>query len=121
MKYLQNIFKGRISRSNLVLGLLSSTVLLLAYIFLLVHRDSILGQTYILVGILALIFNLSLFVRRWHDLGQSEWMVLLNFIPFMGWLVLLYLVFKGGQDKENKYGKVPNKKIKYPHDILGLN
>jgi uncharacterized membrane protein YhaH (DUF805 family)/type II secretory pathway pseudopilin PulG len=35
-------------------------------------------------------------IRRWHDLGQSGWMVLLNLVPCVGALVILYLLFAPG-------------------------
>ncbi len=35
-------------------------------------------------------------IRRWHDLGRSGWMVLLNFVPCVGVLVVLYLLFAPG-------------------------
>jgi uncharacterized membrane protein YhaH (DUF805 family) len=40
-------------------------------------------------------------IRRWHDLGQSGWMVLLNLVPCVGALVILYLLFAPGLPEGN--------------------
>jgi uncharacterized membrane protein YhaH (DUF805 family) len=71
--------------------------------------------------IAVMIFNISLFVRRWHDLGNSGWMVLLNFVPVINIFIVLYIIFKTGQSMENQYGKIPQSKINYPQEILGLS
>ena len=48
----------------------------------------------ILVGIYTGIVN---YIRRWHDLGKSGWWTLLMLIPFVGFLVFLYLLFAPGE------------------------
>lgn len=40
-------------------------------------------------------------IRRWHDLGHSGWMVLLNLIPCVGMLAILYLLFAPGKPDAN--------------------
>ena len=40
-------------------------------------------------------------IRRWHDLGHSGWMVLLNLVPCVGAFVILYLLFAPGQPEGN--------------------
>lgn len=47
-------------------------------------------------------------IRRWHDLGQTGWLTLLGFIPFLGLLVLAYLCWKKGATTPNAYGEVPD-------------
>ncbi|OGG48958.1 hypothetical protein A3G63_01755 [Candidatus Kaiserbacteria bacterium RIFCSPLOWO2_12_FULL_52_8] len=54
-----------------------------------------------------LVTILSLAVRRWHDIGYSGWMVLLQFIPFVNVITALILLFKKGEPIENKYGTLP--------------
>lgn len=62
-------------------------------------------------GILALVvwvIGISLSVRRFHDLNQSGWLVLINIIPLVGWLItLIMLGFMPGDQGENKYGPPP--------------
>ena len=40
-------------------------------------------------------------IRRWHDLGHSGWMVLLNLVPCVGAFAILYLLFAPGQPEGN--------------------
>jgi uncharacterized membrane protein YhaH (DUF805 family)/type II secretory pathway pseudopilin PulG len=40
-------------------------------------------------------------IRRWHDLGHSGWMVLLNLVPCVGAFVILYLLFAPGLPEGN--------------------
>lgn len=50
---------------------------------------------------------LATYVKRWHDLNMSGWMVLTLFIPFINFLILLYLGLAPGKTETNKYGEVP--------------
>jgi len=45
--------------------------------------------------------------RRLHDIGKSGWFQLLWFIPFIGWLVLLYW-FVQPSGEANTYGAAPD-------------
>lgn len=46
-------------------------------------------------------------VRRLHDTGKSGWMVLIYFIPLIGWIWLLVLLVTEGDRGENQYGPDP--------------
>lgn len=65
----------------------------------------------IVFGILALIvwiIGISLSVRRFHDLGYTGWLVLINVIPLVGWLITLVMLgFMPGDQGANKYGPPP--------------
>lgn len=62
-------------------------------------------------GILAIIIwliSMSLSVRRWHDLNKSGWWLLVNLIPFIGWLyTFIMLGFMPGDQESNNYGPPP--------------
>ena len=65
-------------------------------------------------GLLTLLFaaailvpNLSVSVRRLHDVGKSGWLLLLWLIPLLGWLYLLYLYLQPGIVGPNAYGADP--------------
>ena len=45
--------------------------------------------------------------RRLHDIGKSGWFQLLWFVPFIGWLVLLYW-FVQPSGEANTYGAAPD-------------
>ena len=37
-------------------------------------------------------------VRRLHDIDKSGWFLLLNFIPVIGWIILLYWAVQEGRE-----------------------
>lgn len=43
-------------------------------------------------------------IKRLHDFDQSGWLILLNLIPFVGFILLLVLLFKGSSPGLNQYG-----------------
>lgn len=45
--------------------------------------------------------------KRLHDFDQSGWLQLLSLIPAVNFGLGLYLLFKKGDEYENKYGKDP--------------
>jgi uncharacterized membrane protein YhaH (DUF805 family) len=45
--------------------------------------------------------------RRMHDIGPSGWWVLVSFIPFIGWLIFLWLAARDGDAGPNAYGPDP--------------
>ena len=51
--------------------------------------------------------SLAVQVRRFHDQGRSGWFVLLNFIPFIGTLIVLVFMCLDGTDGPNEYGPDP--------------
>ncbi len=44
---------------------------------------------YVLYALALLLPNLAISIRRLHDIGRSGWWYLLNFVPFIGWIILL--------------------------------
>ena len=142
MKFITNLFKGRINRRNFLIGLIFYT-----FVFLIVLAiDSIISNSGIscndindhsiscsssilihhafkpnlVYGLISIIFFLSLASRRLHDLGRSLWFCLLFLVPSVNLLLYLYLCFKEGQQETNKYGNKPSKNIKFPGDIFNL-
>jgi uncharacterized membrane protein YhaH (DUF805 family) len=84
--------------------------------FLLGLLDAILG-TYSKraeIGLLGGLFVLAIViqsiavgVRRLHDTGRSGWWLLINFVPFVGPIIVLVLMILEGQQGENRYGPDP--------------
>lgn len=75
-------------------------------------RDSDVSIIVTLVfGIIAIIFwliGISLSVRRFHDLNKSGWWLLINLIPFIGWLITFVMLgFMPGDQKSNNFGPPP--------------
>lgn len=59
------------------------------------------------VAIGTLVPSIAVTVRRLHDQDRSGWMTLLSFVPYVGGLILLILMFLGGTDGSNRYGQDP--------------
>lgn len=51
--------------------------------------------------------NLSIQIRRLHDVDKSGWYMLLNFVIIIGWIWLLVLNIKDSTTGDNKYGPNP--------------
>ena len=48
-------------------------------------------------------------VRRLHDRDKSGWWILINFIPFIGWIILLIMLAEKGTEGPNRFGPYPLK------------
>lgn len=58
--------------------------------------------------------NLAVTVRRLHDQDQSGWLVLLNFVPFGGFVLLVFMFLEGTRGP-NQYGEDPKNPGYDPH------
>jgi len=65
------------------------------------------GLFYMLYSLGVLIPGLAVSVRRLHDIGKSGWMLLIVFIPLVGWIWLLVLMVTDSEPGENQYGPNP--------------
>lgn len=65
------------------------------------------GPLYAVYGLVIIIPNLAVLIRRLHDIGKSGWMLLVVFIPFIGPFWLLYLLIKDSEEEMNQYGENP--------------
>ncbi len=57
--------------------------------------------------LLMIIPNLSVTVRRLHDINKSGLMIFIIFIPLIGWIWLLALTLIEGDKRQNQYGPAP--------------
>ena len=46
-------------------------------------------------------------VRRLHDIDMSGWFALIQFIPFIGWILMIIFACQRGTDGENRFGMGP--------------
>jgi uncharacterized membrane protein YhaH (DUF805 family) len=76
--------------------------------------DSVLEISVLTVGILGLIYsltvllpNLAVSVRRLHDTGRSGWWLLIGLIPLIGTIVLIVFFATEGERQPNAYGPDP--------------
>ena len=113
--------KGRASRSEYWFGILVHHLVLLpiAVMVLLWSLDFIVDGNLVspfafvvsfVVSFLPLVCWLFLYLawtsRRLHDCGNSSWVLLLEFLPFGG-LVILFLCMRPSEPRTNRYGEVP--------------
>ena len=62
----------------------------------------------------SLIPSIAVQIRRLHDQNLTGWLILINFVP-LGGLVVLVMMFLDGTDGENNYGPDPKGR---DHDVF---
>ncbi len=109
-------FEGRARRKEywmftLVNFLITMALQALTFMVAGMNPESTLGL--FLSGILALyglgvlIPSLAVTVRRLHDTNRSGWWILINFIPVIGFIVMLVFLVQDSQPGTNQYGENP--------------
>lgn len=53
-------------------------------------------------------FQLALVIKRLQDIGRSGFFALLIFVPFLNYLMVLFLGFVPSQTEPNRHGPLPN-------------
>jgi uncharacterized membrane protein YhaH (DUF805 family) len=113
---MNNVFtmQGRLSRKQYFLYSTAITAVTYVCVFMVVISSSASGQSVeasgglgFLIGMLSIVAQLFLAVRRFHDLGKPGWHVLLLAIPFYNFYLALVLVFTRGVDDSNEHGPNP--------------
>ena len=89
---------------NIIFALLA---VLLDYSFGIVYPLVGYGPLYIAYALFVLVPGIAVAVRRLHDIGKSGWMYLVAFIPIAGFILLLILFIKEGDQGNNAYGEDP--------------
>lgn len=102
-----NLFssEGRIGRLEYflinVVGLVAVVVIVLIFAAI----NSSLSLLFAFVGIIVLaIVYVFAGIRRLHDCDQSGWLMLLNLVPLVAFVLGLLLLFKGGTYGPNRFG-----------------
>lgn len=86
--------------SSLVLGGIGFAFISLENAF-----GAIVGLIFLIPALIAMIYaQFAPAMRRFNDLDKSGWYALLLLIPYLGFLVWLYLIFKSGNEGMNDYG-----------------
>jgi uncharacterized membrane protein YhaH (DUF805 family) len=130
------MFKGRIGRLAYFLGwvyLLLPLVILLVILLAVggfskgAHSgpnfSSAVSIIVLILDLLWLVFYLvagfGLIIRRWHDLNQSGWLALLQFIPIVSIICSLIQLFAPGTKGSNNYGDSANPSLNFKTVIMG--
>ena len=132
-------FRGRATRTEYALFHVTAILLFIAYelviglgalIFLdgpvpsqpgpaSIALTMIVGIVSFALFVLVLIGHISIAIRRLHDHGEPRLKYLLTFIPFIGFIFWIMLVFARGDDCENDYGPDPRQPEQIGVDELG--
>lgn len=78
--------------------------------FMTTFLDWLLGTGGVLTSLAAIVLfvpNISVTVRRLHDIDKSGWWILILFIPLIGWLFLFIWECTKGTLGSNRYGPDP--------------
>jgi len=110
------VFSGRARRKEFWMY----TLFTIIFTILAMVLDNILGLTisingesigygwmYIAYGLATLVPNISVAVRRLHDINKSGWWMLIALIPILGSIWLLVLEVTEGDKGKNDYGPDP--------------
>ncbi len=114
----KNLFQGRLSRVNFLIGNLTINLIFLIFIYYYFTRFRYdLFQWLWALSFLVILTSLSLIIRRLHDVGMSGWWVLLIFIPVINIIFLLVLYIYPSESERNEYGS-SDKGLIFP--IIGI-
>lgn len=67
-------------------------------------RGGVLGAVFLLVIFFPAV---ALTIRRLHDTNRGAGWILLNLVPYIGWLVVLFFAALDSQPGDNQYGPNP--------------
>ena len=67
----------------------------------------ILIAIFLVISFSIIIPSLAVQVRRLHDLDKSGWFILLNFMPFIGSIIVLVFMCMDGTRGPNRFGDDP--------------
>lgn len=64
------------------------------------------GMPFLLLSvIIGTIYQVMIGVKRLHDIDRSGWELLVAFVPLVGLVIALPMLFRKGAEGNNKYGK----------------
>ena len=100
-------FEGRVSRKHywMFILFLFLFIFLIHFLNILISLSTFFSFILLVLGLITFIPNVSLAVRRMHDVNLSGWWIVFGLIPYIGWLIFIPLAIKG-DTKANKYGPV---------------
>ncbi|HSX40561.1 MAG TPA: DUF805 domain-containing protein [Candidatus Saccharimonadales bacterium] len=112
----------RLNRRNYFIGTAITTIVYICFSVILHGHRSILISSLVIVAIAVfLLFDLSITIRRLHDIGYSGYYLLLKIIPLVNLFLFFLLFFKEGNKEPNKYGNPPLSTISFPRDLLSFS
>lgn len=119
LKFLMRIgrtSKGRLSKLQFfqlfLTNILISNIVVFGLLMLAGYFPYPVEVLLIIICILFAIFftyvNINLIIKRYHDLGKSDFWILILLIPYLGWVYAFFeLFFVKGNESQNAYGPNP--------------
>ena len=102
------VFKGRASKSEFWWFQL---IWVVSYIVMIISNNEAIAFFCLGIIIFIAIPLISVGVRRLHDTNKSGFYYLLSLIPFIGGLIILFMMIGDGTKGKNQYGPDPLKKV----------
>ena len=99
-------FSGRARRKEYWTFVLFNVIFSIVALIL----DYLVGTVVLFLALYALavlIPGIAVLVRRLHDVGKSGWWYFISFVPIIGGIWLLVLLFTDSSPGENQYGPNP--------------
>lgn len=97
---------GRIGRLEYFLTIVGiwGAIIVLWTISAFFDAPVLLSLLLLVVWLLATIVSVIAGIKRLHDFDQSGWLILLNLVPFVGFILFFVLLLKGSSPGLNQYG-----------------
>lgn len=77
--------------------------------------DDIMALGIVSLAALVVLLQLAAGVKRLHDLGQTGWLILMLFVPAVGWLIaIIVLGCLPGTPGDNRFGAPPEERDRNP-------
>ena len=104
------VFSGRARRKEYWMFGLVNIIIAIAILVIGIFAgiNQILSSLYSLALIIP---SIAVGIRRLHDIGRSGWWLFLNFLPIIGWIIVLIWMVKDSDESENQYGPNPKKAL----------
>lgn len=102
-------FSGRATRSEYWKFMIFVYIMeaLAASIFSVASDGSEISIAYLIICLLFVLPELSVSVRRLHDIGKSGWFFLISMIPVVGSIIFFIMCLMDSEPRTNKYGPDP--------------
>lgn len=100
-------FEGRSSRSEYWYFALFNFLISIALAMLPFFAGKMFAGVSGLYGLLVFIPTIALSIRRLHDTNRSGWWFLINFLPFIGWIIFIIFAIQASDAGDNQYGPNP--------------
>lgn len=112
LKELFFTYEGRLNRKRyflrgLVIGLVGAVLIYLMTVAAVSTENVLVAFADFVIYAIIAVSSFMLSIRRLHDMGKPGWWVLILFVPVVGVILSLVMLFKKGTEGPNEYGPDP--------------